>query len=63
MYIVTFLTVANKQLECPLPDEWIKKMYVVYTQRNNIKPEKREYLYLHPFTTWMNLEGIISELS
>ena len=43
-------------------DEWIKKMWCVYTMEYHSAIEKNETL---PFaTTWMELEGIIlSEIS
>ena len=51
-----------KQLKCPLVDEWIKKMWYIYTMEHYSATKKNEIL---PFTTtWMDLEGItLSKIS
>ena len=51
-----------RQLKCPLTDEWIKKMWFIYTMEYYSAIKKNEIL---PFAaTWMDLEGIIlSEIS
>ena len=64
MFIAAMATIAKlwKEPRCPSKDEWIKKLWSMYTMeyssaiRNNKSP---------PFaSTWMELEGIIlSELS
>ena len=64
MFIVALFTIAKtwKQPKCPLTDEWIKKMWYIYTmeyfsaiKKNDIKPLA---------ATWMDLENIIlSEVS
>ena len=63
MFIAVLFTTAKiwKQLKCPSTDEWIKKMWYIYTVEY-YSAIKKEIL---PFaTTWMNLEGIIlSEIS
>ena len=48
--------------KCPSPDEWIKKMWYVYTMEYYSAIRKNEIM---PFTvTWMDLETIIlSEVS
>ena len=60
MFIATLLTMAKvwKKPECPLMDEWIKKMCVyIYTMEYYSAIKKNEIL---PFaTTWMELEGIM----
>ena len=46
-----------KQPKCPLMDEWIKKMWRIYTMECYPAIKKEEIL---PFlTTWMDLEAII----
>ena len=58
------LTIAKtwKQAKCPLTDEWIKKMWYIYTMEYYSAIKKNK---LMPFaTTWMDLEIIIlSEVS
>ena len=51
-----------KELRCPSTDEWIKKMWFIYTMEYYSAIRKDEYL---PFaSTWMELEGILlSEIS
>ena len=64
MYIVALFTIAKirKQPKYPLTDEWIKKMWYIYTMEYYSAIKKNEIL---PFTTtWMDLEGILlSEMS
>jgi hypothetical protein len=63
MFIVTLFTIAKlwKQLRCPTSDEWIKKMWYLYTTEF-YSAMKNEIL---SFTSkWMELENIIlSEVS
>ena len=61
MFIAALFTVAEtwKQPKCPSTDEWIKKMWHIYTmeaiKRNEVMPFA---------ATWMQLEIIIlSEVS
>ena len=51
-----------KEPKCPSMDEWIKKMWCIYTMEYYSAIQKNEIL---PFaTTWMELEGImLSEIS
>ena len=51
-----------KQPKCPAVDEWIKKMWYIYTMEYYSAIRKKQIL---PFaTTWMELEGImLSEIS
>ena len=64
MFIAALFTIARtwKQLTCPLKNEWIKKMWYIYTMEYYSVIKKKEIL---PFTTtWMELEGImLSEIS
>jgi len=64
MFIATLFTIAKtwKQPKCPLTDEWIKKMWYIYTMENYSAIEKNKIM---PFAgTWMELETLIlSEVS
>ena len=64
MFIATFSTVAKlwKEPKCPSTDEWIKKMWFIYTMGYYLAMRKNEIM---PFAaTWMELEGImLSEIS
>ena len=64
MFIAALSTIAKvwKEPKCPLTDEWIKKMWYIYTMEYYSAIKKNEIL---PFaTTWMELEGImLSEIS
>ena len=64
MFIAALSTMANvwKEPKCPSMDEWIKKMWYIYTMEYYLAIKKNEIL---PFvTTWMELEDImVSEIS
>ena len=64
MFIAALSTIAKgwKEPECPPMDEWIKKMWYVYTKEYYSPIKKNEIL---PFATaWMELEGNkLSEIS
>ena len=64
MFIAALSTIAKvwKEPKCPSMDEWIKKMWHIYTMEYYSTIKKNEIL---PFaTTWMELEGImLSEIS
>ena len=64
MFMAALSTIAKvwKEPKCPLMDEWIKKMWYIYTMEYYSAIKKNEIL---PFaTTWMELEGItLSEIS
>ena len=61
MFIAALFTTAKtwKQPKCPLTDEWIKKMWYIYTM------EYYSVILKMPFgTTWMQLEiMILSDVS
>ena len=59
MFIAALFTIAKtwKQPKCPLTDEWIKKIWYMYTQEYYSAIKKNEIM---PFTAiWMDLEIII----
>ena len=64
MFIAALFTIAKiwKQPECPSVDEWIKKLWYIYTMKYYTAVKKKEFL---PFATaWMEVEIIIlSEIS
>ena len=64
MFIAALSTIAKmwKEPKCPSMDEWIKKMWYIYTMEYYSATRKTEIL---PFaTTWMELEGfMLSEIS
>ena len=59
MFIAAIFTIVKicKQPECPLIDEWIKKMWYTCTMEYYSVIKKNEILL--SVTTWMNLEGIM----
>ena len=59
MFIAAVSTIIKvwKEAKCPLMDEWIKKMWFIYTMEYYLAIKKNEIL---PFaTTWMELEDIM----
>ena len=64
MFTAALFIIAKtwKQPKCPSTDEWIKKMWYMYTMEYYSAPKKNEKM---PFAaTWMELEIIIlSEVS
>ena len=64
MFIAALSTIAKvwKEPKCPSMDEWIKKMWSIYTMEHYSAIKKNEIL---PFaTTWMELEAnVLSEIS
>ena len=64
MFIAALYTIAKKwkQPKCPSVDEWIKKMWNIYTVEYYSAIRKKQILSFA--TTWMDLEGIkFSEIS
>ena len=59
MFIAMLFTVARtwKQPKCSLTDEWIKKMWYLYTMEYCSAIKKNEIIPLA--ATWMSLEFII----
>ena len=64
MFVAALFTIAKtwKQPKCPLTDEWIKRMWFIYTMEYYSAVKSNEIM---PFAaTWMDLEIIIlSEVS
>ena len=64
MFITALFTIAKKwkQPKCPSVDEWIKRMWYIYTMEYYSAIRKKQIL---PFaTSWIELEDIrLSEIS
>ena len=64
MFIAGLSTIAKlwKEPKCPSTNEWIKKMWFIYTMEYYLATSKNEIL---PFAAmWMELEGImLSDIS
>ena len=64
MFIAALFTIARtwKQTKCPLTDEWIKKLWHIYTMEYHSAIKRNEIkLFL---VRWMDLESVIqSEIS
>ena len=59
MFIVTLFTIARtwKQSRCSSTDEWIKKLWYIYTMEYYSAIERNTFESL--LMTWVNLEPII----
>ena len=59
MFVAALFAIVKtwKQPKCPLTDEWIKKMWYIYTMEYYSAIKKNEIM---PFAaTWMDVEIII----
>ena len=59
MFIAALSTIAKlwKEPKCPSTDEWIKKLWFIYTMEYYVAMRKNE---IWPFVaTWMELESIM----
>ena len=64
MFIAAQFTTAKcwKQPKCPSVNEWIKKLWYIYTMEFYVAERKKELMHFE--TAWMELESIIlSEIS
>ena len=64
MFIAAMSTIATlwKELRCPSKDEWIEKMWSLYTMEYSSAIRNDKYTPIA--STWMELEGImLSEVS
>ena len=64
IFIAVQFTIAKwwKQPKCPSVNEWIKKLWYIYTMEYYAAERKKEPL--HFVTAWMDLESImLSEIS
>ena len=64
MFIVALYTIAKtwKQPKCPSTEEWIRKMWYIYTMEYYSAIKRKEIMLFA--TTWMDLEIImLSEVS
>jgi hypothetical protein len=59
MFIAVVFTIAKlwKEPRCPTTDEWIKKMWYLYTMEFYLAMKKNEILSF--VNKWMELENII----
>ena len=64
MFIAALSTIAKlwKEPKCPSTDEWIKKLWFIYTMEYYMAMRKNEICLF--VATWMGLEGVmLSEIS
>ena len=64
MFMAALFTIARtwKQRRCPLTEEWIQKLWCIYTMEYYSAIKKNEFKSV--LVRWMNLESVIqSEVS
>ncbi|KAF0873336.1 LORF2 protein, partial [Crocuta crocuta] len=64
MFIAVLSTIAKlwKEPKCPSTDEWIEKMWFIYTMEYYLPMRKNKIMLFA--TTWMELKGVmLSEVS
>ena len=63
MFIAALSTIAKswKELRCPSTDDWIKKMWSIYTMEYYSAIRKNDCTTFA--ATWMGLEIMLSEIS
>ena len=61
MFTDAQFTIAKcwKQLKCPSANEWVKKMWYIYTMEFYSAERKKEFLAF--VTAWMDLESIYAK--
>jgi hypothetical protein len=59
MFIAALFIIARswKEPRCPSTEEWIQKMWYIYTMEHYLAIEKNEFM--KSLGKWMDLEGII----
>jgi hypothetical protein len=59
MFIATLFIIARswKEPRCPLTEEWIQKMWYIYTMEYYLAIKNNEFMKF--LGKWMDLEGII----
>ena len=55
MFLVALFTIAKiwEQSKCPLTDDWLKKMWYIYSRKYYFGIKKNEIML--PVATWMDL--------
>ena len=61
LFTAALFTIARiwKQPRCPLTDEWIKKLWYIYSMEYYLAVKRNEVLICATTTTWMNPENIM----
>ena len=59
MFIAALFTIAKmwKQPKCPSTEEWIKKLWYIYTVEYHLAVKKNEIMLFA--ATWMDLEIVV----
>jgi hypothetical protein len=63
MFIIAPFTITKlwKQFRCPTTDEWIKKLWYIYTMESYSAIRKNEIMLFAG--KWMEVENMLSEVS